>query len=73
MGNCHPEKTMQCRPRRMFIIILNVNIVFFTFGFKTIQGKRVFSLYFALSEFKRSYVYGEPYAHKFCAVDLFLE
>ena len=56
-----------------YFIILNANK-----ASKLCRSSEYLSLYFVLRIFKRSYdasqkIYGEPYAHKFYAVDIFLE
>ena len=61
-----------------YYIIMNVSLIkcvryvlYITFGFRTIQVKWM-CLYFS-AHTTPVRIYGEPYAHKFCAVDIFLE
>ena len=71
-----------CYPlvQSIFIILywmLIKYIVYITFGFKTIQVKWIFVfVYPTPSIYSNAHmmpvrIYGEPYAHKFCTVDIF--
>ena len=63
----------QIRPRPL-ISCLNcaAYIVYITFGLKTIQVKWIFEFVFNSNAHTTPVrIYGEPYAHKFCAVDIF--
>ena len=76
------DDSFPCYPLVQSIIIILYwmlirYIVYITFGFKTIQVKWILLLYFiSYSVYSNAQttpvgIYGEPYAHKLCAVDIF--
>ena len=54
----------------LYWMLLKLN-VYITFAFKTIQVKWIFEFVFRTAHTTPVRIYGEPYAHKFCAIDIF--